>query len=86
MRITLSILIVPLFFGSGVGPTNANSKIVEFPVDGNPFNIVAESPGRVWYTLPDDHAIGLLVVTDMTSSETKMFKTPTENSDSIVVF
>lgn len=78
MRIILFTLIIFPLSGFSVGYANANRKIVEFPVGGNPLNIIAESPERVWYTLPEDHAIGLLVITGATSSEARQLQTPTE--------
>jgi virginiamycin B lyase len=36
--------------------------IVEYEVPGSPLNINVEAPGRIWFTMPDDNAIGRLVV------------------------
>jgi len=40
---------------------------------GSPLNIVIESPGRVWYTLPTINKIGLLVASSATASNSTPF-------------
>jgi streptogramin lyase len=40
--------------------------LTEYPVPGSPLNVVVESPGRVWFTLPAQDAVGRLVVTSTT--------------------
>lgn len=58
--------------------------LVEYPVpraNGQPRNIVVESPGRVWFTLPGANAIGRLVVTTSTNFTFTIFDVPTAASE-----
>jgi streptogramin lyase len=58
--------------------------IVEYPLpqaNAAPRNIVAESPGRLWFTLPGINAVGSLVVTDSIDFEFTIYTIPTSNSD-----
>jgi len=52
---------------------------------GSPLNIVIESPGRVWYTLPTINKIGLLVASSATASNSTPFSIqysiPTSDSE-----
>ena len=52
-----------------------------YPVPDAPLNVVAEAPGRIWYTLPTTSAVGSLVVTSTVDFQTKQFTTPTANSE-----
>ena len=57
--------------------------LVEFPVpspDGSPLNIIAEAPGKLWFTLPEVNAIGSLVVTSTVDYQFELFEIPTANS------
>jgi len=58
----------------------AGSTIVEYPVPGSPKRIAVEAPGRVWFTLSDQNAIGHLVVTSTTEYEVITYTVPTLNS------
>lgn len=49
--------------------------LVEYPVPGNPQHVVVQSPGRVWFTLPDQNAVGLLVVTSTTEYQVITYTT-----------
>jgi len=63
--------------------TPVSDFLVEFPVpppDGNPLNIVAEAPGRLWFTMPEANAIGSLVVTSTADYQFELFDVPTPNS------
>ena len=44
-------------------------------------NIVAEAPGKVWFTLPGDNAIGSLVVTSTVDFSFSIFPIPTAASE-----
>jgi len=51
-----------------------------YPVQGNPLNVAVEAPGRIWYTLPDQNAVGLLIVDSSGSHTTEIFEMPQANS------
>jgi virginiamycin B lyase len=50
----------------------------EHPIPGAALNIVAEAPGRLWFTMPAANAIGSLVVT--TTVQFTQYTIPTANS------
>jgi len=60
--LAMALLAVGLFGGHALAQTP--TPLVEHPVPGKPFNVAIEAPGRVWFTMPDDNAIGLLDATD----------------------
>jgi virginiamycin B lyase len=54
----LSIVVPGFVFAGGQTP-----PIAAYNVPGNPRYIAAESPSRIWFTIPDQNLIGRLVVT-----------------------
>ena len=56
------------------------SYMDEYAIIGNALNIVAEAPGRLWFTLPESNAIGSLVVTSTLNFNFTSFPLP--NADS----
>jgi virginiamycin B lyase len=54
--------------------------LTEYPVPGSPLYVSVEAPGRVWFTLPDQNAIGRLVVTSTTDYSVVTYTVPTTNS------
>lgn len=54
--------------------------LTEYPVPGSPLFVAVEAPGRVWFTLPDQNAIGRLVVTSTVEFGVTLFPLPTANS------
>jgi virginiamycin B lyase len=63
----------------------ATSFMVEYPipaaVGSAPFNLVAEAPGRLWFTMPAANAIGSLVVTSTVDYHFTRYTVPTANSE-----
>jgi streptogramin lyase len=63
------MLTVAVILGMGVVGTlsaadgDVDSLLVEYPVPGNPHHLVVESPGHVWFTLPEQNMVGQLIVT-----------------------
>ncbi len=52
-----------------------------FVVDGNPTNIVMESNERVWFTLPQENAIGTLFIDTNNNGTATKYNVPTLNSE-----
>lgn len=82
--LTLSIAVTVTATACSVGAeaaTSASGFIVEHSVSGSPLNIVVEKPGHIWFTLPDENAIGSLVVDDTGQSTFTPYDLPTPNSE-----
>jgi len=59
--------------------------LVEYPipfVDGNPLNIIVESPGHTWFTMPEANAIGSLIVTSTIDFRFIFYQVPTTTNSS----
>ncbi len=54
--------------------------VVVHAVPGDPLNVAVESPGHVWYTLPDQNAVGSLIVDEAGIATTQLFTLPQANS------
>lgn len=74
-----TLLAVGLFGGHAHAQTPA--LLVEHPVPGKPFNVAVEAPGRVWFTMPDDNAIGMLDATDPDNVQFTQYDLPNGGSD-----
>lgn len=64
-------------------PIYADSQpplLTEYPVPGSPLYVAVESPGRVWFTLPDQNAIGRLIVTSTVEYSVVTYTVPTAGS------
>lgn len=48
--------------------------ITEYPIPGSPQNIIVESPGHVWFTLPLSNAIGSLIVTSTVDYKVTLYE------------
>lgn len=85
--IGIFVCISVLFVGSSLAEPEAISSdfISEYPIPtitkGEPFNIVVESTGRVWFTLPMSNAIGSLVVTTTMDYKFTFYDVPTVDSE-----
>jgi virginiamycin B lyase len=64
---------------------DAASFIYEYPipaaVGSAPLNIVVQSPGRIWFTMPNANAIGSLVVTSTADYKFTRYTLPNANSE-----
>lgn len=72
----LTMVLTVVATGSRQADT-ASPYLVEYPVPGSPLNVVAESPGHIWFTLPDQDAIGRLVVTSTVEYQVITYSIPT---------
>jgi virginiamycin B lyase len=62
--VVLLIVSVFMILVSRSVSADANPQIlVEYDVPGKPQHIAVESPGHIWFTMPEDNMIGYLVVT-----------------------
>lgn len=77
ISVAAGLLAVGLFLTmAGVVVADGETPLlVEYPVPGNPQHVVVQSPGRVWFTLPDQNAVGLLVVTSTTEYQVITYTT-----------
>ncbi len=69
---------------AGVAVVSPNNPyVVEYPLRFAPLNIAVEAPGRIWFTLPEAHALGRLVVEagEPLSYTVTEYATPTANSE-----
>lgn len=59
--------------------------LVEYPLPSEigsaPWRIAIESPGRVWFTMPAENALGRLVVTSTVDFQFTRYEIPTPNSE-----
>lgn len=55
----------------------APGVLTEYPIPGQPLNLVVQAPGRVWFTLPESNAIGSLVVTSTLDYKFTQYDAPT---------
>lgn len=65
-------------------PARADSQpplLTEYPVSSNPLYVAVEGPGRVWFTLPDQNAVGRLIVTSTVEYSVVTYTVPTANSE-----
>ena len=60
--------------------TPAETFVDEFPLPGDPENIVVQAAGRVWFTMPETNAIGSLVVTSAANYTVKTYPLPNSGS------
>jgi virginiamycin B lyase len=74
-----SIMMITLAVASNVW-ANSPPLLTEYPVGGSPLYVSVEAPGRVWFTLPGQNAIGRLVVTSTTDYSVVTYTVPTANS------
>ena len=54
--------------------------LTEYPVPGSPLYVSVEAPGRIWFTLPEQNAIGRLIVTSTTDYSVVTYTVLTPNS------
>ena len=81
---TMRVLMAVVLLVCAISPTHAASPsawITEYPVPGNPFRVAVEAPGRVWFTLPAQNAIGNLVMTSPGVYVVNTYQLPTANSE-----
>lgn len=84
-----AILAVILLFGMALAAVAAGSVqadwvpplLTEYPVPGNPHYVAVDTAGRVWFTLPDQNAIGRLTVTSTVGYEMSIYAVPTMGSE-----
>lgn len=74
-----------LLLGVGLFQIDSKPLRAQSPTDGylhehtipsRAFNIVAEGPGRVWFTMPDRNAIGALVASDVLTEPVRFTEYP----------
>jgi virginiamycin B lyase len=75
--VLLSMMALTVVVTSSGQADAASLYLVEYPVPGSPLNVAAESPGHVWFTLPDQDAIGRLVVTSTVEYQVITYSIPT---------
>lgn len=78
--VTLLIAIAGAMALTAVAQAEEPSLLTEYPVGGSPLYVAVEAPGKVWFTLPDQNAIGWLIVTSTTDYSVVTYTVPTANS------
>lgn len=61
--VVLFLVILPLYATTVIAGGSQQPPLVSYPVSGSPRHVAVESPGRLWFTLPEENSIGRLVVT-----------------------
>ena len=74
--LTLTVAVVSLAEAAAT-----SSFLTEYPVPGSPHHVTVEAPGVVWFTLPDQNAIGRLTVTSTVEYEVITYTIPTDDSE-----
>lgn len=54
--------------------------LTEYSIPGSPLYVSVEVPGRIWFTLPEQNAVGRLIVTSTTEYSVVTYTVPTANS------
>lgn len=78
------ILFAAIFSASAKTTTVSESTLIEYPIpttNGGPQSIAVQAPGHVWFTLPQENAIGELVVTSTVDYTFHIHPVPTSNSE-----
>lgn len=79
------IMLVTAFFTASAAPGVINeSTIAEYAIPtatGGPQSIAVQAPGHVWFTLPQENAIGKLVVTSTVDYDFTIHPLPTAGSE-----
>ncbi len=83
---SISILFLTLMaFGLSGRQAYAQAETTDFvttyPVTGAPLNIVVETPEQVWFTLPQENAIGTVVVHDAGEYTFTHYEVPTASAE-----
>jgi virginiamycin B lyase len=78
------VLFAAIFSASAKTTTVSESTLIEYPIpttNGGPQSIAVQAPGHVWFTLPQENAIGELVVTSTVDYTFHIHPVPTSNSE-----
>lgn len=78
--IAVGIAIVGAVALATVARADGPPLLSEYPVPGSPLYVSVEAPGRVWFTLPEQNAVGRLIVTSTTEYSVVTYTVPTANS------
>ena len=88
LALSPAVVLLIFFLASWSWPPDLSTPVsdflVEYPIpdeDGKAFNIVAQNPGQVWFTLPTANAIGSLVVTSTVDYRFDLYAIPTATSN-----
>lgn len=76
-----AVLAVGVVFAFSSTAAAETDLMTSFPISGNPTNLVVESNGRAWFTLPEQNAIGSLVVTSTVDYAFTSYTALTQNSE-----
>ncbi len=82
-RLILGVSLVLLVTGMAtLGSVNAAEPyFVEYSVFGSPLNVAVQSPGRIWFTMPNQNWLGHLVVTSTVDYRVITYTIPTAFSE-----
>jgi virginiamycin B lyase len=80
LLVTFGIATVGLLAVAAIVRADGPPLLTEYPVPGSPLYVSVEAPGRVWFTLPDQNAIGRLVVTSTMDYSVVTYTVPTAGS------
>jgi virginiamycin B lyase len=80
LLVAFGIATVGLLAVAAIVRADGPPLLTEYPVPGSPLYVSVEAPGRVWFTLPDQNAIGRLVVTSTTDYSVVTYTVPTASS------
>jgi streptogramin lyase len=84
LLVTGIVLFISIFSASATPAAPDESTLVEYSLPAGisgPQNIAVQEPGHVWFTLPQENAIGELVVTTTVDYAFTIHPVPTSNSE-----
>lgn len=84
LLLTVIVLLSAFFTASATTTITSESTIIEYPIPtslGGPQSIAIQAPGHVWFTLPQENAIGELVVTSTVDFTFYIHPVPTVASE-----
>jgi len=80
LLVAFGIATVGLLAVAAIVRADGPPLLTEYPVPGSPLYVSVEAPGRVWFTLPNQNAIGRLVVTSTMDYSVVTYTVPTAGS------
>ncbi|MGB9777215.1 MAG: virginiamycin B lyase family protein, partial [Anaerolineae bacterium] len=80
LLVAFGIAVLGVLAVAAVAWADSPPLLTEYPVPGSPLYVSVEAPGRVWFTLPQQNALGRLIVTSTTEYSVVTYTVPTTNS------
>ena len=82
-RVPVYVLIIAVLFmnvSTSAHAASLSPVLAAYPVPGSPYHVTVQKPGRVWFTLPAENAIGRLAISAPGVYDVRTYELPTANS------